>query len=110
MEGGYLDLIFLIVNAGMNEGNTGWSTTNWGGSNDGDDIFQVTVDPDLEGTRGKPFYERWTKNVPLVGKQQIYQTVTGLPGGFYELYFNTRSCRKEEARRSFSTVRCRWWM
>ena len=80
------DLTYAVVNAKMDQGNTGWSTVDWGGVNGGDDNFQVMTNAGVSSDAySGAFYERWRRNIAFKGEHQVYQTITNLPNGKYEV-------------------------
>lgn len=75
------DLTFKVPNAKMNEGNTAWQTTHTNGVN-----FRVWSDGAVNSAEyAGSFYERWSNNPVLTDAPAIWQTVSGLPNGAYEV-------------------------
>ena len=74
------DMTFMLINASCLN-NDGWNT-------DGLGNFGPMTNPDLKGEyRGDVFFEKWgsSEDYIIKGKRGIYQVLSGLPNGDYEL-------------------------
>ena len=80
VNGSFFDMTFLVVNSGCMD-TSGWKTEGLGN-------FGPMQNVDMKGEyRGDVFFEKWGSSEEYVikGKRGIYQTLSGLPDGDYEL-------------------------